>query len=288
MKATADALQPLVERHMAAGRSPDAAALRADPDWQAAWEAYERDGYVVFPSVLSDAETHAIRAALAPHLTRRGRNDFEGRASHRVYALIEKAPDVFGPLAAHPLALSFAEAELGASCLLSALLAIQLLPGETVQDWHADDEQITVPRPRPAHGVSAFWAIDETTEANGATEVVPGSHRWDEAAGRPTGDDARRVSVAMAPGSLMLAKGTLFHRGGANRTDAPRLVVTPQYCPGWARPLEAMTLAVRPETVRGLPKRQRELLGYDIHAAFMGYVDGMHPDRTLGLGLGRD
>ena len=81
----------------------------------------------------------------------------------------------------------------------------------------------------------------------------------------------------------MIAKGTLFHRGGANQTDKPRLIITPQYCPGWARPLEQMTLAVTRKTAAKLPKRVRELIGYNIHAAFMGYVNGQHPDRILGL-----
>ena len=66
----------------------------------------------------------------------------------------------------------------------------------------------------------------------------------------------------------------------------PRLIITPQYCPGWARPLENMTLATSQEKVAKMPKRLRELLGYNIHAAFMGYVNGEHPDRVLGLKKG--
>ena len=46
-----------------------------------------------------------------------------------------KSP-LFADLAIHPLVLAFAEAELGPRCLLSALLAINLHPGETVQPWH--------------------------------------------------------------------------------------------------------------------------------------------------------
>ena len=276
-----DALQPLTEQHMAM----DEHAVEGH-DLDALWEAYQRDGYVIIDNVLGEAEVARIHDALAPHFTRTGRNDFEGFKSNRVYALIEKDPEVFGQLAAHPLALAFAERELGRSCLLSAMLAIRLLPGETVQDWHYDDEQILVPRPRDAFGVSAFWAITDTTEDNGATEVIPGSHLW--GAERPRGDHSGAVQATMPAGSLMLAKGTLHHRGGANRTDTPRLIITPQYCPGWARPLEAMTLAVSHETARQLPRRVRELLGYNIHAAFMGYADGQHPDRVLGLGPDAD
>jgi ectoine hydroxylase-related dioxygenase (phytanoyl-CoA dioxygenase family) len=268
-----------------------------------AWQdAFNTHGFVVFERVLSAAQTTRIRAALTPHFTKTGRNDFEGLRTHRVYGLLAKSP-VFAELVTHPLALAFAEAELGASCLLSACLAINLLPGETVQPWHFDDGSVRVPRPRPAYGVSTFWAIDDTTEENGATEVIPGSHRWGDeridGAAQPSdfknttlraidddpGARTDAVKLTMPAGSLAITKGTLWHRGGANRSDAPRLIVTPQYCVGWARQLENMCLAVPPQIAAILPERAQELIGYSIHPAFMGYVDGVHPKRLLGTSL---
>ena len=263
-------------------------------------DAFDRDGYLIFEDVLKREQVEALRAALAPHFAKdlTGRNDFEGLKSNRVYGLLAKG-NVFADLATHPLALAFAETELGASCLLSACLAIKLHPGETVQPWHFDDSHLRIPRPRAAYGVSAFWAIDATTEENGATEILPGSHLWpaetiDGASGasafsdttvRDVEDDpgarADAVKATLKPGSLMVAKGTLWHRGGANRSEAPRTIITPQYCPGWARQLENMLLAVPPEIAKTLPKRAQELIGYSIHPPFMGYVDGMHPARTL-------
>lgn len=268
---------------------------RSFEDWR---QDFDRDGYVVFPKVLGEAELSRLRAALAPHLGRniRGRNPFEGLATNRVYAMLAKSP-VFADLVAHPLALAFVEADLGPDCLLSACLAINLHPGEAAQPWHYDDSHYAWPRPRPSLGVSAFWAIDETTAENGATEIIPGSHLWGEAAidgsiapehfssktpaSADPGARADAIAAAMPAGSLMLAKGTLWHRGGANRTSRPRLIITPQYCPGWTRPLENMSLAVPPAIARGLPPRAQELLGYSIRPPFMGYVDGRHPKRLL-------
>lgn len=262
---------------------------------------YDRDGYMIFERVLSPSQVQRLRDALKPYLDKdvAGRNDFEGLKSNRVYALLAKG-DVFADLAIHPLALTFAEAELGKSCLLSACLAINLHPDETVQPWHTDDGHIELPLPRPAFGLSAFWALDDTTEENGATELVPGSHLWGDMKTdgavraevfadqtvRDVSDDpgarADAIKATMPAGSLMIAKGTLLHRGGANRSNAPRLIITPQYVAGWARQLENMVLAVPPETTARLPQRAQELLGYSIHAPFMGYVDGMHPNRRLG------
>jgi len=270
---------------------------RSFEDWR---DEFDTRGFVIFERVLPPAKVAAIRAALAPHLGRdlKGRNDFEGLNTNRVYALLAKSP-VFAELVIHPLVLAFVEAELGPSCLLSAFLAISLHPGETVQPWHTDDGGARLPRPRPALGVSTFWAIDDTTETNGSTEVIPGSHLWDErrieGAATPADFNARSaldqdhdpgrradaVKLAMPSGSLAIAKGTLWHRGGSNRSDSPRLIITPQYCAGWVRQLENMCLAVPPAIAENLPERAQELIGYSIHPPFMGYVDGVHPKRLL-------
>lgn len=269
---------------------------------EAAQDLYQTQGFVIFERVLSESFLNELDAALQDHLAADilGRNDFEGVRSNRVYALMAKGA-VFAELALHPLALGFAERELGKSCLLSAMLAIRLQPGESVQPWHTDDGHIEIPFPRPAYGVSAFWALDDTTEDNGATEVIPGSHLWDtpyaEMQGAIGDDVLSRKSVVdqtvdpgfhpdsvkatMPRGSLMISKGTLWHRGGANRTARSRTIITPQYCNGWARQLENQLLAVPKEIARTLPIRAQELLGYSIHPPFMGYVNGVHPNKQL-------
>ncbi|MBF2754514.1 MAG: phytanoyl-CoA dioxygenase family protein [Gammaproteobacteria bacterium AqS3] len=259
---------------------------------------YSETGYAIFERVLSDEQLTEIRSALRPHLEAdiRGRGDFEGLKSNRVYAMMAKS-DVFSHLAAHPLPLAFSEADLGTSCQLSAMLAINLHPGETPQPWHHDDSHCKLPRPREALQVSAFWAIDAMTEDNGATEFLPCSHKWTEDRIEGTAsaesytdrsektqdvgarDDA--VKAVMPAGSLMLLNGLVWHRGGANRSDNPRLIITPQYCVGWMRPLENFLLATPKHVVQRMPKRARELIGYSIHPPFMGYVNGMHPSRAL-------
>ena len=271
---------------------------RSFNDW---YEEYDDKGYVIFEGIMPSEGVDAVRTALDPHLSKMGRNDFEGFKSNRVYALLAKAPDVFAPMATHPLSLAFAERELGTSCLLSAMLAINLHPGETVQDWHMDDNHIDIPLPHPPYGVSTFWTIDAMTEENGATEIIPGSHKCtdrqiadidQQAIMNPEGRDvnidpkprADAIKATMPAGSLMVAKGTLWHRGGANKSDKPRLIVTPQYCPGWARQLESMILTMTKEQAAALPKRAQELVGYSIHGMFMGYTDGMHPSKVLQAG----
>jgi len=263
-------------------------------------EQFDRDGYVVFERVIDAAQVNRYRELLEPYLSsgKTGRNDFEGLSTNRVYAMLAKMPE-FASMIGHPLPMAFVDHELGDSALLSACLAIRLHPGESVQPWHTDDGHINLPRPMANTHVSTFWALDDTTALNGATEIVPGSHRWSEfqqegalsdasfkdtvqkgsAVDPGKRDDA--IQICMPAGSVMITKGGLWHRGGANRSEKSRLLVTPQYCAGWARPLENMVLATPAEVVRELPERVQRLLGYSIHPPFMGYVDGMHPSRCL-------
>ena len=261
-------------------------------------EQFDTEGFCVIPELLDEAQLERQRQALAPWVDAgpMGRNVFEGTRTHRIYAMLAKDP-VFAELVAHPVSLAWAEHFLGQSCLLSACLAIHLQPGESAQPWHTDDGHTSLTPPHDLLGVSTFWALDDTTVENGATEVLPGSHRWSETefpgvlrdqdfatgadvAGDP-GSHPDAVKVIMPAGSLMIARGDLWHRGGANRSDTARCLITPQYCVGWLRPLESMLLSVPPERAAALPERVRELLGYSIHPPFMGYSDGMHPRRVL-------
>ncbi len=261
-------------------------------------EQFDTEGFCVIPELLDPAQLERQREALAPWVDAgpMGRNVFEGTRTHRIYAMLAKDP-AFADLVAHPVSLAWAEHYLGQSCLLSACLAIHLQPGESAQPWHTDDGHTSLTPPHDLLGVSTFWALDDTTLENGATEVLPGSHRWSETefpgvlrdqdfatgedvAGDP-GSHPDAVKVTMPAGSLMIARGDLWHRGGANRSDTARCLITPQYCAGWLRPLESMLLSVPPERAAALPERVQELLGYSIHPPFMGYSDGMHPQRVL-------
>ena len=261
---------------------------------------FDEEGYIVFQNVLNKSEIEAYFRALDPYLTKdvKGRNNFEGLKTNRIYALLNKS-EIFGEMATHPLVMQFVRDELGESALLSAMLAINLLPGESVQPWHTDDGYVHVDMPHPSFGISAFWALSDTNEQNGATEVLIGSHKWekqklakyiklnDHSAEGILGNNLREATkeekkvVELKAGSLMLAKGTLIHRGGANNSSKPRLIVTPQYCFGWVRQIENMIASVSKENAIKLDEEVRRLMGYSIHPPFIGYVDGVHPKKLL-------
>ena len=120
-----------------------------------------------------------------------------------------------------------------------------------------------------------------------------GSHKWPleriqaerEAAarGEMSAGAEHRTQLAIPPGAICIFQGTLLHGGGANRTDAPRLAFTNQYCEPWARPQENFFLGVPREKVRGMSREMQTLLGYELlpPANIMGQVSGYHPIKTL-------
>jgi hypothetical protein len=250
------------------------------PPLDAELAALDRDGFVILERVLAEQEIQAILAALAPFEASRpmGRNDFEGERTQRVYSLAGKG-EAFLRLAEHPRVVRILAARLLPGFLLSNLQSIRLHPGETPQGFHTDDAFYPIPRPRDLLALSTIWAIEDFTEENGATELVPGSHRW----GMEHPDDrAHDVRKALMPaGSVVIFDAALWHRGGANTSSTTRLAVSPQYCQPWLRPQESQLLIVPPEKARACSPAMRSMLGYSIHPPFIGQVDGMHPLRLV-------
>jgi ectoine hydroxylase-related dioxygenase (phytanoyl-CoA dioxygenase family) len=240
--------------------------------------ALARDGY----ALIEDAwDTEAVADAYASFSsilaeTPFGRSDFEGSKTRRVYALFAKTRAMDGP-AIHPVVLAVLDQVLG-HYQLSAPTGIEIGAGEHAQPLHPDDAIYPWPRPNPELVVNVMWPLEDFTEANGATRVVPGSHRWvDEI---PTADTPTRA-VEMPAGAALLYLGSLWHGGGANRTARARLGVVLHYSAGWLRPVENHVLAVPPDQARSRPERLQELLGYNIQPPFIGYVDGRHPKKLL-------
>lgn len=257
-------------RTASSGASIDPAIAEAD------LAAVQRDGYVIMPGLLTTTELAEIRDAVAPLLDRHGRNQFEGHTTQRVYSVLNKTR-ACDRIADHPRILALLDRLFLPNYLLSMLQVINILPGEQAQMLHTDDGFYPLPRPRQALGAATIWAIDDFTADNGATDIIPGSHLL----GHETPEESEREPVVMKAGSCVFFLGTLWHGGGANRSTAPRLALTAQYCEPWLRPQEAFTLSMTRDTVRAVSEDIRRMLGYSIHPPFIGQVEGMHPKRLL-------
>jgi len=262
----------------------DIPTSRFDADAHAA-EIRER-GYTIIEDFMDAATLAEVRRTLAPYLgSHHGRNDFEGYLTERVYTLVARGK-VFENLTAEPRLLALLDRFLQPNYLLTASQAIRINPGENAQGLHTDDSFYRQPRPRPAISYTMIAAVDAFTEANGATQVFPGSHLWGDAGAADRPNDPAELAKMLVPlempaGACVVFPGTLVHQGGANRTDKPRQAFTNQYCEGWARTQENFYLAIPKEMVREMSPRLQALLGYEIWPSFMGMVTASHPLKAL-------
>jgi ectoine hydroxylase-related dioxygenase (phytanoyl-CoA dioxygenase family) len=131
---------------------------------------------------------------------------------------------------------------------------------------------------KPELTVESMIALSDFTEANGATRIAPGSHRWD-AAREPSGSEL--AVAAMPAGSAVVYLGSTLHGGGANRTEGEaRRGLFLGYVLGWLRTEENSYLTTPIEAVREMPHLAQALLGYEAHQA-IGVVDVGSPMKML-------
>jgi ectoine hydroxylase-related dioxygenase (phytanoyl-CoA dioxygenase family) len=116
--------------------------------------------------------------------------------------------------------------------------------------------------------LNTIWAVTDFVEANGATQVVPGSHRWDpERKAEP-----HEIGFAeMAAGSVLIYSGSVIHAGGANRSGGDRMGLNLTYCLGWLRQEENQYLSCPPDIAREFSAELRSLLGYAMGSYALGY-----------------
>lgn len=255
----------------------------------------QQQGYALIPGFLSAEQLCKVNTLcdllLGEHT---GRNNFEGHYTERIYTLVAR-DRLFQDIVEDARIMALCDALFLPNYLLTASQAIVISPGESPQPWHTDDAFYTIPRPRPMVSLSTIVAVDAFTKENGGTEVIPGSHLWDDdgVAGHYHSGDSefdpqfadklagQGVPMEMAPGTCVVFTGNLLHRGGANNSSGMRRAFSNQYCQPWARTQENFFLAVPPEEAAKMSPKLQSLLGYSIHPPFMGQVTASHPLKAL-------
>lgn len=252
---------------------PELTHIGVDCSAEAVCEHLERDGAVVIDGALDEAGVDAVLRELSPFFetARSGRNEFAGFHTQRIGALMARSP------ACRRLAL---DALVNTSCSrflgphadgyqLHFTQAVRIGPEEGAQALHRDRGVWggRIPR-RIETQLSTIWAISEFTEANGATRVVPGSHRWSR---DRTPEAHEIVAATMRPGSVLVYTGSVLHGGGSNSTRAHRLGVLLHYTLDWLRQEENQYLSCPPEVAKDLPPELRALMGYSRANEILGF-----------------
>jgi ectoine hydroxylase-related dioxygenase (phytanoyl-CoA dioxygenase family) len=255
-------------------------------------------GGAIVEDLLEPAQLARINAEVDPHLAqadpaRAHLNPavawFFGKRTRHLTSLAAKSPGFASDVLCHPLLLGACDAILGPSCARYQVNVAHLLdrgPGSDAQLLHRDElVWIHVPRPHPELQLASITALCEFRKENGATVLVPGSHRWPHDR-KPEPDEL--AYAEMPAGGSVFYLGSTIHGGGANTTrDTWRRGVHLSFVLGWLRTEENNYLGTPPEIARTLPRKAQELLGYAVHDAigsgggYLGAVDLRDPLEML-------
>jgi ectoine hydroxylase-related dioxygenase (phytanoyl-CoA dioxygenase family) len=192
-----------------------------------------------------------------------------GGANQRVWNLINKG-EIFQRLVLNAVARRLVKRLLGPDALLFSISANIACKGGKAQVLHGDQVFAPVTTPYPLI-TNCLWMLDEFTDENGATRVVPGSHlagRW------PEPEEAIDTFPATGPrGTIMVWDGRLWHGAGVNTTDEPRRGLLAAYCAPFVRQQENATVSLSPEVLETSSDELLTLLGFRSWMG-IGSVDG--------------
>jgi ectoine hydroxylase-related dioxygenase (phytanoyl-CoA dioxygenase family) len=247
----------------------------ASPEQVAA--VLQRDGVAVVDRLVAPEVMDRARAELAPYLeaTSAGPDAFSGRRTRRTGGLVARSATC-RELIMHPLVLGAVGAVMKQVTRFQLHLTqiIAIGPGEPMQMIHRDQwayDFFPFPKGYEAQ-CNTIWAMTDFTAENGATRVIPGSNHFDD---RLEFGEADTEPAEMARGSVLFYTGSLYHGGGANRSQDARYGVNITYNASWLRQEENQYLSVPLEVARTLPVDLLRLIGYARGAYALGYVDDL-------------
>ena len=203
------------------------------------WDFFQEHGYLIVENVLSVQRLAALREALEK------RYDLEGEKAgsegatppgvRRLCNLIGKGR-VLEELAIEPIALEMARLAIGEDMRWQAMNFHDPMPGDPRphQAIHADRSFFK----NCTAYLNVVWALDDMTEENGATRLVPGSHKkpWPrDVLDDPKEAVAGEIYVTCKAGTGIFCHGDVWHGARANRSKSPRRVIHMGYsCPNTA------------------------------------------------------
>ena len=203
----------------------------------------DQQGYVSLGRVLLPNQLRAIQTRLQKLLDEEGeragselhdspyiRHPKEEGAD-RLADLVNKDP-LFDVFYTHPRVLAGVAHVLGPDIKLSSLNYRAALPGYGLQKLHADWHEATAPGDYKV--CNTIWLLDDFSADNGATRLVPGTHRSgvlpQEELADPYAPHPDEVLLEAVAGTVVIFNSHTWHGGTVNRTDRPRRAVHSYFC----------------------------------------------------------
>lgn len=238
-------------------------------------EVVQRDGGVIVERYLAPEQLGRVRDALATAIvdlpwcnTYDAYEDkFFGEKTKRLHGVLQYGAELEACLM-HPVALALAPRVADAPVIMSTGELMAVGPDETQQRLHRDADSWLRADLQRDFLFSVNIALTDFRRDNGATVVVPGSHRWPRDRQAVVNEYAY---AEMPAGSALVYLGGVIHSGGENVTDETRMGLYFGYIPSWLRPLENPVQTHPPDILEQLAEPTRDMLGLS-DEGFIAYV----------------
>jgi ectoine hydroxylase-related dioxygenase (phytanoyl-CoA dioxygenase family) len=226
----------------------------------------DEQGFLALPGALDPAALATVQALfdeiVASEADRAGSEFKQEEGATRLANLVDKDP-LFDRCWNNPLQLAAVGHVLGWHELkLFSLNGRAALPGHGHQNLHVDWREAVMPGSYQV--CNSLWMLDDFTVHNGATRVVPGSHRFGrrptEALADPAAPHPDEVLVLGEAGTCVVFNAHLWHGGTTNTTGEARRALHGAFV---RREHEQQTVQkdhLRTQTLERLTPQQRYLL----------------------------
>ena len=238
----------------------------------------DRDGAVIVEGLMSEQLADQIVEETGKYVASTNTGDgFTGEKTTRTGALVVRSPGC-RELILNNSVLGSVREFLAPYCeqiQLHLTQIIRIQPGQGKQMLHRDRQawgEIMPPTIEPQ--LNTIWALTDFTHENGATQVIPGSHKWDYSR---VPDPAEACSAEMSRGSVLIYSGSVVHGGGANESTEDRQGINITYSLAWLRQEENQYLSCPPDQAKDLDPDLQELLGYTMGSVACGYFTELKP-----------
>ena len=277
----------------------------ATNDLQCAKADMDDFGYCLLKGALSPDELAAIRTRLFEQKEAEERLgvEYHGEDKKQLIKFLLNKGAVFRDLLLHPSLHELLHHVLGSRYQLSSYHAHFAHPGSAMA-FHTDQfwmpppvtsESMTLVKPgsitradhrghrlggqeamvpsaiAPAFVCNAMWMLDDFTEDNGATIVVPGSHLSGRQPDPTTDSDADWVSATGTAGTVVIFEGRVWHSTGVNQSNRPRIGLTTNFCAPQFRQQENFMLGTSPEVLAEASDELLALIGFKPWQGYGGY-----------------
>jgi ectoine hydroxylase-related dioxygenase (phytanoyl-CoA dioxygenase family) len=207
---------------------------------------FKNNGYLIIEDVLDNEEVLIINNKVDELISieKKNKTIFEyGENLTRIWNLVNK-DILFQNLITSAYILEFADYAFDRDTnhlkyYLSSFQANILGPGAKAQNLHIDTP---VPDPLPSWEIkiNSIWLLNDFTDKNGATQIIPQSHKFGRRPNKNNVNDYEGlVDVIAKKGSILFTRGYLWHRSGNQLTSIDRRVLLGSFAASYMREISS-------------------------------------------------